>query len=76
MAFALAVAQDKKTGQKILLFGAEPEPWSRPQICNMLRMLKREFPDLYQQVNLELVVPVNGRAGLEIPDDAFEEKNR
>lgn len=69
MAFSFGVGPHPQTGKAMLVIQAAPEEMPRENMLNVLRMIKKFFPEEFKLVGRELILPVNGHPGLEIPDD-------
>lgn len=73
MSYVFGLAHHPQTKQPLLMVQGMPQPWASPDVLTLLRMIKKGFPDEFRTVHYEMVMPVNGSAGLIIPD-AIEEK--
>ena len=63
MPFNFGIATNPNTRERVLVLATQPEPFDAKQVLQLLRMLKKHFPEYYNTVQMELIVPegTNGR---------------
>ncbi len=69
MSYAIGVAKHPTTGEKALVVQAHPEPWTAPAVLNLLRTIKKNFPQEFRDVHYEMVIAADAKSSLVIPDD-------
>ncbi len=72
MAYSFGLLKHPVTNDVALVVQAQPQPWTGPDVLNLLRTIKKGFPDEFRQVHYEMVLPANGASSLVIPEDIAE----